>query len=42
MIFPYFNIKKYKTQLPINQLIRKNMGGGKIIVKNIAHVKKLL
>ena len=39
---PYFNIKNHKTQPPINQLIRKNMGGGKILVKKIAHVKKML
>ena len=28
---PYFNIKNYKMQLPINQLIRKNMGGVKFL-----------
>ena len=42
MIFPILIVKKRKTQLPINQLVRKNMGGGKILVKKIAHVKKML
>ena len=42
MIFPILILKKCKTQLPINQMVRKNGGGGKFLAKKIAHVKKML
>jgi hypothetical protein len=40
MIFPILILKKCKTQPPVNQLIRKNMGGGKILVKKLHMSKK--
>ena len=42
MIFPTLILKKCKTQLSINQLVRKNGGGVNFLQKKIAHVKKKL
>ena len=40
MIFPILILKKCKTQLPINQMVRKNGGGGVNFLQKKLHMSK--